>query len=109
MNAAISQARPQARQSNENLLEVSLMEEALDCDTAGTSLLQLLAALRQYHRVRDLSHQERFGAPDPQSQQALSQLEEVRQSLQALSKGADETQRNIRIEACLNLRMSAAN
>lgn len=91
---------------SEESLQVSLMEEPLHSESTGIPVLHLLTALRQYHQLRDLSHHERFGEPDPQSRQALSQLEQVQESLQALTARSGEHDMDIRVEASLNLKMS---
>jgi hypothetical protein len=88
-------------------MRVSLLEEPLR-DNSGMPILQLLEALQKYHRLRDFSHQERFGRPDQQSRQALSELGKVRQSLSELTSGASGEDPDFIIEASLNVRMAPA-
>lgn len=104
MNQAIPELREQDIQGGEDSFQVSLMEEPLHTEHSGMPVMQLLAALRRYHRERDFSHQERFGTPDPQARQALSELGKAQESLRNLvSSGGDA---DILIEACLNLKMA---
>ncbi|MGB1139880.1 MAG: hypothetical protein ACPG1A_03205 [Halioglobus sp.] len=106
MNQAIPEALKHEMETSDDVLSVSLMEEPLHTEQAGMPVLQLLAALRRYDHERNLSHQERYGTPDPQSSQALSELQETQRSLQALTSGKDGSEADILIEASLNLRMA---
>jgi hypothetical protein len=84
---------------------VSLLDGPLRCEQSGVAVLELLAAMRNFHQLRDFSHQERFGAPDGQSRQALSQLGEVQQSLRQLVADAGGKEGAVVVEASLNVRM----
>ena len=109
MNAPIPELRRHDLQTDQDSFQVSLLEAPLHCEENGTPVLQLLTALCQYHRLRDLSHQERFGKPDSNSRRALSQLEETRKSLQALTARPGGGSAQLHIEASLNLKMSPAS
>lgn len=106
MNAPITEIPTDRGKTNEEFLQVSLIEEPLDSESTCVPVLQLLKALGQYHRLRDFSHRERFGAPDPQSTQALAELRQARQSLQALASTAEGNAGHMLIEASLNLKMT---
>jgi hypothetical protein len=106
MNQAVPELKEHETQASDDIFRVSLMEEPLRCEHSGMPVLQLLAALRRYHQERDLSHQERFGTPDPQARQALSELGQAQESLRQLTSGAGDEHDSIVIEACLNLKMA---
>ena len=106
MNAPVpSDIRPLDSQANENPFQVALLDEPLQREKAGMAVVELLAAMRKYHQLRDLSHRERFGTPDRQSWQALSELGDVQRSLQELASGINGTEQDFVVEASLNVRM----
>ncbi len=84
MNAPIPDRVTDDRAAQAEAFTVALLDGPLRCDKSGVAVLELLAALRNFHQLRDFSHQERFGAPDGQARQALSQLGELQQSLREL-------------------------
>ena len=108
MNAPIPELRTHDIQPSEDSFQLSLLDEHLHCEESGTPVLQLLAALCQYHQLRDHSHRERFGKPDINSRRVLSQLEATRKSLQKLTARPDGSGGQFHIEASLNLKMSPA-
>ena len=105
MNAPMPEALVQDRSDNEDAYSVSLLEGPLCCDKAGVAVLELLATMRNYHQLRDFSHQERFGAPDQQSQKALAALGDVQRSLQALAASSDGAGQELVVEASLSVKM----
>lgn len=106
MNAPIPGPGTHDKRNFEDSIRVSLIEEPLHCEQSGMPVLQLLAALRQYHQARDFSHQERFGKPDGQSRKALSELGRIQQSLQELKSGMGGIGEELFIEASLNVRVA---
>ena len=105
MNAVVPEQDFQYHQATADSLKVSLMEEPLHSDDSGIPVLQLITALREYHQLRDFSHQERFGTRDPQSTQALNDLEEAHRAMRVLTSSAGG---DVRIEASLNLKVTPA-
>lgn len=103
MNAPIPETEIHDSKSCDELLQVLLMEQPLHGDK-DVPALDLIAALRKYHHLRDLSHQERFGTPDRQSRQALSDLAEAQRSLQQLAFSKDELAQDFLVEATLKVK-----
>lgn len=108
MNAPMPEVFPDHRPANAASYEVNLLQEPLGVQQSGMDVLELLATMRNYHQLRDFSHQERFGVPDSQSRKALAKLGELQRSLQdflAAEQGAGE---DCVVEVSLNLRMTPA-
>ncbi len=106
MNASMPELKARRTTGGGETFRVSLLEDSLHSNGDGMAVLELLEAMRKYHRIRDLSHRERHGAPDPQARQALSELGEVQQSLQALASSGAHDGEELVLEAALNLRMT---
>ena len=105
MNAPVTELIKDDLQNGEETLHISLLEESLQCGD-GISVFHLLATLREYHQMRDFSHQERFGRPDPHARRSLVELGEARRSLQALAQSLGKDGEDLHIEASLNVRMA---
>ena len=56
----------------ETVLEIPLLGGTFRAEESRECVLQLLSDLQSYHSRRNLSHQERFGAPCPDSEKALA-------------------------------------
>lgn len=108
MNAAVPESRTRHEHEGGKDVSVHLVEGPLRSEQSGMPILELLCALRNYHRARDFSHQERYGEPDRQSRQALSELSELQRSLQAMRPGSGSSSEKgeLFIEASLNLRVA---
>ena len=72
MNAPVTHV-PITDNTDSNI-SVSLLKEPLRSQDSDIPLIQLLGAIGQYHNLRDLSHQERFGTHDSSSRRAISEL-----------------------------------
>ena len=106
MNAPLPALTKRDGYLSDEIIQVSLLEEPLVEADAGVPLLHLISTLRKYHYQRNLSHQERFGMPDEQAQQALAELGEVQRSLQELTTRMGDDSTGVLVEASLNVRMA---
>lgn len=99
MNAPVKHV-PLTDDANSNdTIRVSLLQEPLRSSESDIPLLQLLGAIGQYHNQRDLSHQERFGTPDPSAQRAVTELRALEQRLRDAGDEFD-------VDATLNIELS---
>lgn len=78
------------------------MRDSADC------VLQMIADLRSYHRRRIFSHQERFGVPDPYSEQALDELSRAHASATRLIEEARGGALELRLEPTLKVAVTAS-
>ncbi|MDX1735905.1 MAG: hypothetical protein R3228_16135 [Halioglobus sp.] len=105
MNAPIPELRTRDSAVPENAFEVALTDGPLQTEGNGMPVLELLAALDRYQHLRDISHRERFGTPDPRCREALLELARLRQALRDIGAASAATGGELHIEASLNLRM----
>lgn len=98
MNAPVSVPLTD-KANSEGTIRVPLLQEPLRSRDADIPLIQLLGAIGQYHRFRDLSHQERFGKPDPSARRAVTELRALEQLLRDAGDDFD-------VDATLNIQLS---
>ena len=77
MNAPMTHVSVTDDYANDSSLSISLLQEPLRSQDSDIPLIQLLGAIGQYHKLRDLSHQERFGEPDSSCRRAISELRDL--------------------------------
>lgn len=68
--------------------EIPLVDGGYCARESPECVLQMIADLQSYHRRRIFSHQERFGVPDPLSEQALNDLARAHKSATQLIEQA---------------------
>lgn len=105
MNAPLTRMPVTKQPAIDNVLQFSLLDESLRCDRTRMPVQHVLAAMRKYYRLRNLSHVERYGTPDAASSEALQELERAEQAL--LSLGENVRDQNVRIEASLTVSVSS--
>lgn len=105
MNAPIPELRVSNTPEIDGALQVSLLHEPLRSNESDIPLIELLSAIGQYHRRRDLSHQERFGTHDQQSKRAIDQLK----ALEQLLHSANSENEDFVVEASLKIELVPNN
>ena len=107
MNAPLPEPQYRASTATDESIHLPLMQQSPVQEDSGVPLIELLAALRNYYRLRDLSLRERFGSPDRATEQALAKLDEMQQSLQRLAADARDSKRTILVNAQLSVQLTA--
>ena len=88
-------------------LEIPLVNGGYCGEESAECVLQMIADLQSYHRRRVFSHQERFGVPDPLSEQALHDLARAHERATRLIKEARGSSVALTLEPTLKVSVSA--
>lgn len=101
MNAPIPTPRASGPTDSDSAFRVSLLHGPLRSTDRDIPLVQLLGAIRQYHRLQNLSHQERAGTHDLQSRRVLKELAD----LETLLQTADHDNSDLEVSATLHIEL----
>ena len=89
----------------EDAMDIPLLDSRYCADEARQCALQVIAELRKYHRLRNHSHLERFGEPDPVCERALSDLEGAFSAAKTLIEAAERSGSPVVLESSIKLRL----
>ena len=93
-------------QANQSF-DIPLVEETYPfADESRASVLQFITDLQKYHRRRNFSHRERFGAPDPASERVIDDLADALERAKQLIQQAQQSSVPLILESSINFRLS---
>ncbi len=107
MNAPVSWLNAVAESNTDGSLEIPLVDGGYRGEESAECVLQMITDLQSYHRRRVFSHQERFGVPDPLSEQALHDLARAQKRALQLIKQARGSNVALRLEPTLKVSVAA--
>lgn len=109
MNAHVELLDNSVLGSSDNALSLALIEDALPQRELDDQLMEVLTVMRRHHRLRNFTHQERFGESHPGAERALAQLDQVEQLLRDLAANAQKADQDFVVEAHLKVTLKAQN
>jgi hypothetical protein len=105
MNAPLYCKSSAKEDSFVNALDVPIMDGLYSADDSREPVLKLLIDLQNYHQVRNFSHRERFGKPDPWSEKMLANLAEAITNAKQIIEDARHSDRPISVESSIRIKM----
>lgn len=105
MNAPLVSIERTEADTASNALDIPLVDGQFSADDSRAYILQVINELRRYHQRRNFSHQERFGAADPHSEMALTELASALESVMQLIKQADDRKMSLIIESSISVKL----
>ena len=103
MNAPVTGVNLADLQQADGTLEIPLVDGSQCAEHSRDSVMQMINDLQTYHRRRNFSHQERFGRPDPLSEQALEGLDRALESASRLIEDAEDSSVALTIESTIKV------
>jgi hypothetical protein len=87
--------------ADQNLLRVKLVDGLFSVPEAKEVLIDLVSSKINFHNLKIISTEERFGIRDTKSELRLAELKELRLNLLDLFEDLKESEKNIRINGII--------